>query len=751
MKILQVIHGYPPYYMAGSEVYTWNLSRQLAVSHQVSVFTRVENPYASPYQILDSIEDGIAVRRVNKPGRDYTFRDKYLDHHVDEAFRVFLKETKPDVVHFGHLSHLSTQLPKIARAEFGIPTVLTIHDFWMFCFRGQMVRTDGLICETPSTKSCLECAAHFFKEWIDEAQIEARERQVKDTMEHIDVCLSPSHTLAKFFMNQGVPAEKIVYSPYGFDVTRIKPGKTREFNKPVRFGFMGRIIPVKGIRLLLEAFHATSGDAILNIWGDAGSDMPWLEAISDNDPRVCFHGGYHNGQIQDALDSMDVLVAPSIWLENSPLVIQEAILAELPVITSDAGGMAELVENGKNGFLFPLGNVDALHNLMQGLIDSPALLREVKPVRDSVRTINDDADACTAHYKKLAPTRRAPVLPMRPAPRRVTFITNPGLCNLHCPMCDTHSCYSSADPRNLPLMDFDVVKRVVIELAPRGLEEILPSTMGEPLLYPHFRQLLEVAARSGVKVNLTTNGTFPAGGVNEWAAALLPVVSDIKFSVNAVEPSVAEEIMPGATAKQQLNNVRRYLELKHAYEAETGRFSTATIQATFMESNLDELPRLLRWAITNDLDRFKGHHLWVTWPQLETESLRRSPEAVARWNKMIEVLRSIAKNEPTPTGRLIRLDNIEPILADAEGKDISTSRCPFPGCEAWIEADGSFQLCCCPSSERKAFGNFGNVLETPFMELWTSPRYQDFVSNWGTHPNCLKCNMKRPIKENADD
>jgi glycosyltransferase involved in cell wall biosynthesis/MoaA/NifB/PqqE/SkfB family radical SAM enzyme len=752
MKILQVIHGYPPQYMAGSEVYTWNLSRHLTGSHQVSVFTRIENPYAAPYRTTDSLEDGVFVRRLNKPGRDYTFRDKYLDHRVDEAFRAMLRKTKPDVVHFGHLSHLSTQLPAIARAEFGIPTVLTIHDFWMYCFRGQLVRPDGGLCDGPSVAACLDCSRHFFKEWIDQGQVEARLRHIRDVVEHLDVCLAPSRTVATFFRNQGVPEQKVIFSPYGFDVNRITPRKTPRVAGPLRFGFLGRVIPCKGIHVLLEAFHATQGRATLDVWGDASSDRRWLDALCGNDPRVTFRGGYHNGQIQEALDDMDLLVAPSLWLENSPLVIQEALLAELPVITSDAGGMAELVQDGRNGFLFPLGDVGALRGLLQRVMDDPGRLGALKPDRGSVRTIADDAEACVAVYQGLAGTRRTPALPMCPAPRRVTFVTNPGLCNLHCPMCDTHSRYASADPKELPLLDFDVVERVVLELAQRGLQEILPSTMGEPLLYPDFRRLLELAARTGVKVNLTTNGTFPGrGGVDAWTAALLPVVSDVKFSVNAIEPAVAERVMPGAGARLQLQNIRRYLELKCRRETETGQTSTATVQATFMESTLEELPRLLRWAIANGLDRFKGHQLWVTWPQMEAESLRRSHEAAARWNRMVDVLREIAEHETAPNGKRIRLENVEPIRLDSEPRDGTATRCPFLGREAWIEADGTFQVCCCPRGERKAFGEFGSVLDAPFMDLWTSLRYRDFVEGWGRHPNCLKCNMRRPVEEDAND
>jgi glycosyltransferase involved in cell wall biosynthesis/MoaA/NifB/PqqE/SkfB family radical SAM enzyme len=750
MKILQVIHGYPPYYMAGSEVYTWNLARELAKEHDVHVFTRIENPYAEPYELVRSVEDQVTIHRVNKPQRDYTFRDKYLDPRIDSVFRSVMQEVQPEVVHFGHLSHLSSNLPAVAKKEFGVPTLFTIHDFWLHCYRGQLIRSDLTRCAGPTVSGCLDCAREILKDLVDGEQIEERRRQTVHVTECIDLFLAPSRTVQTFYLQQGVPESKVVYSPYGFDVERIAQCRRELGSGPLRFGFMGRIIPVKGIQVLLRAFRLNTGRARLDIWGSTGADTPWLNALAEGDSRITFHGSYHNGQVQDVLDGMDVMVAPSVWLENSPLVIQEAMLAGVPVITSDIGGMAELVKDGVDGFLVPPGDVDALAALLQRLIDAPDLLTGLKPERKNVRTIRDDADACVSAYRALVPERRVPLLPVLPAPWRVTFVTNPGLCNLHCPMCDTHSPFAEKSPRNLPILDFGVVERTVLELAQRGLHEIIPSTMGEPLLYPQFDKLIALAARTGVKINLTTNGTFPRRGVDAWTQALLPVVSDVKFSANGIDPAVVGAVMPGLNPEIQLRNIQRYLELRRLHEAAGGRRTTATVQVTFMERNLDELARILVWAAENGIDRFKGHHLWVTWPQLAEQSLRRSPEARKRWNDRVGVLRELAGRVTKPDGTHIRLDNVDLLSVEGEEPAPATSLCPFVGCEAWVEADGTFQVCCCPSEERKAFGEFGSLLEKSFMEIWTSPRYLEFASGWGGHPNCRKCNMRRTRKENAN-
>ena len=141
MKVLQVIHGYPPYYMAGSEIYTYNLSNELAMTINVYVFTRTENPYEPPYTKYDERIKQVKVRRINKPQRDYTLIDKYQDPKMDDEFRQYMSDIEPDIVHFGHLSHLSTNLINIAKDEFNKLIIYTIHNFWLFCYRGQLVET----------------------------------------------------------------------------------------------------------------------------------------------------------------------------------------------------------------------------------------------------------------------------------------------------------------------------------------------------------------------------------------------------------------------------------------------------------------------------------------------------------------------------------------------------------------------------------------------------------------------------------
>lgn len=732
MRILIIIHGYPPYYMAGSEVYTYNLARELAKSNEVFVFHRIEDKTLPLYETYDTIDEGVNIRYINNyEPENAVFYDKYLNPAIDNAFREYVKKVNPDVVHIGHLSHLSTQIPIIAKREFGLPVLFTIHDFWMFCHRGQLINPENWkICALPNTSQCTRCAAfHYNKPDFSDELIWQRSEHIKHVIDCIDIFFAPSHTLEQFYIDMGVNRNKLFYSKYGFNISKFLKHKETP-HAATTFGFTGRIIPTKGVHLLCEAFSKVTGNAILVIWGDTDSTYGRDLIVKYSGKNIEFKGRYHNDDLQQVLDSFDILVCPSIWLENAPLVIQEAQAAQLPVLVSDRGGMAELVHDGIDGFTFKLGDEDDLRCKMQGIVDNPKILSTLQPSVEKVRTIKDDAEFCLQKYNGL--TKKKLVYPHLPSPWRVTFVTNPDKCNLHCKMCDTFSADNRHRLKKIhrPEMDFSVVEKTVEQLAYHGLTEIIPSTMGEPLLYSHFDQLVDLCQRLGIKMNLTTNGTFPKG-VEYWAKKLLNVVSDVKFSINGIAPKVNETIMFGIDTVKQLSNIQYYLSLRK----KLGNKSTVTLQCTFMKSNLYELENIIKWAVDHGVDRVKGHHLWKTSDSLDSEMLRTAENAPL-WNEVCTQCHTIASGK-------IRLENFEPVDLNAPAIDMSDTFCQFLGRELWIEYDGSYQICCCPAEVRKEFGDFGNIKDISPLEMWNGEKYKSFIESWGDSENCKKCNMRR--------
>ena len=262
-----------------------------------------------------------------------------------------------------------------------------------------------------------------------------------------------------------------------------------------------------------------------------------------NDTRIEWLPEYKNQRIVEGVfNRVDAIVVPSVWVENSPLVIHEAQEARVPVITADAGGMREYVHHEINGLLFAHRDPVDLARQMQRFASDPALARRLGqrgyPYSPSgeVPGIEEHAAAVEALYGEALQRRDSARVPVGPGPWRITFDTNPDDCNLKCVMCEEHSPHSPLQPLRRAAgkpqrrMGIDLVRRVLEDSRGTGLREIIPSTMGEPLLYDHFENILDLCATEGVKLNLTTNGTFPRIGARAWAERIVPVTSDVKIS-----------------------------------------------------------------------------------------------------------------------------------------------------------------------------------------------------------------------------
>lgn len=333
-------------------------------------------------------------------------------------------------------------------------------------------------------------------------------------------------------------------------------------------------------------------------------------------------------------------------------------------------------------------------------------------------------------------------------PWRITFDTNPNLCNLRCIMCEQNSIYRTTKKEPDRVMDFDIIHKVIESVANCGLREIIPSTMGEPLLYPQFVGILDLIKEFDLKLNLTTNGTFPKFDVSTWGELILPIASDVKISINGAKKETAESIMTNLNFDKQLSNIVNFIRIRDEIREKGINFPTVTFQVTYIEKNFDELGDLLKLAIKLNIDRFKGHHLWLTWPELEDGSLRRNADSVLKWNNLVKKLQKIAQKYRLRNGKKIILDNLYEISGrNLEGPSPEKWICPFLGREAWIAWDGIFNVCCAPDDLRKSLGYFGNVNDSDFMELWNHINYNKLIENWGNYSLCENCNMKRPLKD----
>jgi glycosyltransferase involved in cell wall biosynthesis/wyosine [tRNA(Phe)-imidazoG37] synthetase (radical SAM superfamily) len=778
MRVLKVIHGYPMRYNAGSEVYSQTLCHGLAARHEVHVFTRAEDPFAPPYQHReerDPDDPRVRLHVINMAN----FKDRYRHEGVDQQFQAILEQVRPDVLHIGHLNHLSTSL--IARAaRAGVPIVFTLHDYWLMCPRGQFMQmfpedpTDlWSACDGQEDRKCAErCYARYTSGDPDAVEADTatwtgwvarRMHHVREMADLVDLFIAPARYLRdRFIRDFGLPPSKVIYLDYGFDRSRLR-GRSRQAGEPFTFGYIGTHIPAKGVHHLIAAFGRLQGAPRLRIWGrPRGQDTAALRALGaalpgDAGARIEWLDEYRNQDIvADVFNRVDAIVVPSIWAENSPLVIHEAQGCRVPVITADFGGMGEYVNHEVNGLTFPHRDVAGLADRMQRFVDDPALAARLGArgylfhPDGEIPDISTHVQQIEGLYEAVLRRRAQTHVEPRPAPWRITFDTNPDDCNLRCIMCEEHSVHSEAQPQRRAAgqpkrrMDVGLIRRVVAEAAPRGLRELIPSTMGEPLLYADFDQIIDICHEHGVQLNLTTNGTFPGRGARAWAERIVPVCSDTKISWNGATAATHEQIMVGTRWDRVLENVRTFIDVRDAHAAGGGNRCRVTFQLTFLQSNVHELPQIVRLAAQLGVDRVKGHHLWAHFSAIQGLSMRRSPAAIVEWNRAVAFAREAADAHRLPDGSKVLLENIFELNAEAPDDLAPTGACPFLGQEAWVSATGRFDPCCAPDAQRRTLGAFGDLHQTPLLDVWNGDAYRTLTETYRNRALCRSCNMRKP-------
>lgn len=332
---------------------------------------------------------------------------------------------------------------------------------------------------------------------------------------------------------------------------------------------------------------------------------------------------------------------------------------------------------------------------------------------------------------------------------RITLDTNPDFCNLKCTMCEDHSPYSESRATRKkrgvlrPNMDKTLLEKVIREAHEMGVTEIIPSTMGEPLIYPHFETFLDLCHELNLKLNLTTNGTFPSSekhqNVEYWAKRIIPIGSDVKISWNGATSSIHNAIMLRSSLDQHIENAKRFIAVRN--ELSSNYNCSLTMQLTFMKDNLEEVPAMVKLAIDLGFDRIKGHQLWSHFPEIEEQNLRSKVQSAERWNEVVDICQSIAVGRNGE--HKIALANFHKL--DIKKSNISLiGECPFLGKEMWVDPSGRFNVCCAPDQERKQLGYFGNLNQDSLISIVNSEDYRHLQNNYLSKDLCQNCNMRRP-------
>jgi GT2 family glycosyltransferase/glycosyltransferase involved in cell wall biosynthesis len=453
MRILVVVHAFPPNSVGGAETYVDAHARMLVtLGHEVTVLTRESDPAREEYAIRREQRDRLDIAWVNNTfRRTRSFAESYANPAIGREVARVIAAVRPEVAHIHHLTCLSTGIVPLLKARC-VPIVFTLHDYWLLCHRGQFLDTSYRLCDGPKPDGCRSClgpaaglgtaafaAARVVRaveqrlprgpaNWIRQtaqhaattiapspieenvpAEATRRFEHMRLVMSQVTRFLSPSESLRQRFVRAGVDANRIELWSCGHDGTTTRSASLGRAARPLRVGYLGSVMVSKAPHLILEAVAGLpNGAATVDVFGaymDYHGDDSYRAVIEPllAAPGATAHGAIAHTAVTAALASIDVLAVPSIWPENSPLVIREAFLAGVPVVASRIGGMPEAVIDGVNGLLFDPGDAAALRRALQRLIDEPALLQALRDgaAATAVRSLDDDASAAVKLYESL--------------------------------------------------------------------------------------------------------------------------------------------------------------------------------------------------------------------------------------------------------------------------------------------------------------------------------------------------------------
>ena len=386
MRILQISHGYPPRENAGTERHTQQLTHGLRErGHQVHVVAATRAPGRAQYSLIK--EDNVTRVVNNVSARPLAQGER--DRAIEQILYRVVQDWRPDLVHFQHVQFLSSGL------HFNLPSVLTLHDQWLWCPSGGLGLENGVPCIGPEPSRCVQCHANWrpvprkmerlltasagrLSRWIAPERLHQMYRRLpaslrlsskqqpqrketadkatyranlmRDFCNRTDVRIAPSRWLATQAEQQGMGPVTVI--PHGVD-----GGLPRQGGGP--FVYIGTIAHHKGPDLVVDAwnkaFHKHGPELLMH----GPNTEP---ALIRNHP---LSGPLNREEVWAVLSRATALVLGSRWNENAPLIILEARAAGCPVVAPRIGGIPELVESGRDGLLYEPDCVDSLVQAMQ--------------------------------------------------------------------------------------------------------------------------------------------------------------------------------------------------------------------------------------------------------------------------------------------------------------------------------------------------------------------------------------------------
>lgn len=353
-----------------------------AHGHQVPVFSQA-HPHNEFSEYSDYYRPFKDWRHISRLQKIPTALNIMYDRRTGRGFNRFLEAVDSDIVHAHNIyGGLTTSILDVAQRK-GIPVVMTLHDYKLIC-PSYLMLNRGAVCEGCRNGRFIHCllkACH--KESLTASGVYCLESYLNKWMHKYDTIryfICPSMFSLTKHAENGIPRERLIHIRNFVNFAMHKP----QYENGGYALFVGRLSKEKGILTLLTAVKHL--DVPVRVVGDGPLKAEYEGFARDHRMNHVTFEGYKSGDdLKQLYENAAFLVMPSEWYENAPMTILEAYAYGKPVIGSRIGGIPEMIDHGRTGMLFAMGDTGRLAECIGNLWSNKSLCREMgHAARDKV-------------------------------------------------------------------------------------------------------------------------------------------------------------------------------------------------------------------------------------------------------------------------------------------------------------------------------------------------------------------------------
>ena len=383
-KVLSFNVFYHPQSFGGATIVAEQLNKLLADEETYEIYAVTTLPMKSwlpPYSVIRYEYGKVTVFGVAVPSEDAAAHENL---RFDAAVKDIIELVQPDIAHIHCIQSMGVGMVDICR-EAGVKTLVTLHDAWWICPNQFMLDENEV----------------FREQWNTEDE---RSKTIARALSKIDMLLAPSKYFAE--LHERTLGRDVLVNKNG--VTRPLGQISKRKKDVIRFGYVGGKTKIKGVHLILEAFRKhrfpntelVVVDNLLNLGARSFFDSDF-----DGVERFRIEPAYSQDTIDHFFSEIDVLLFPTQWKESFGLTVREAVLRDVWVIATDAGGVSEDIIDGENGTVIPFDSgVEELSRAIAEVCERYQAMDDgavIELPKSHIRTFAEQKDELAGLYQEI--------------------------------------------------------------------------------------------------------------------------------------------------------------------------------------------------------------------------------------------------------------------------------------------------------------------------------------------------------------